>query len=164
MWRGACGNLFVHSRDFRTATIAVHCTQSFISKYFQIFIRMETTSPAENDRISQEQESCSEPLQPHNASSWTPGIWRNIPWTSFLALVGVLLSIMSIAIKANGDPTENWPIQPSVYFALASAASNILIHFAFQQSIVIVWWVKSLRNGTHIADLHQIWAQATSLK
>jgi Protein of unknown function (DUF3176) len=100
------------------------------------------------------------------ASPWRSGFLRRLPWTAFLALISVLILVLLmivILVRSNGQPAD-WTVQPAVLLAITTALANILIHYALSESVAVAWWVKSMRQGTQVTDLHNIWAYGTSLK
>ena len=70
---------------------------------------------------------------------------------------------MAILILSNGQPIAKWSIQPTVYLAIASAVTNILIHFALAEGVSIAWWKRSMKDGTTVNDLHRYWNHGNSL-
>ena len=98
--------------------------------------------------------------------SWQPSFWRRIPWAGLSALSGALAGVLAAAIllnASNEQPTHDWTVQPTVYLAIFSTATNILLHFAFTRALTVAWWRRALGEDTTIADLHRDWEHGQSL-
>src|ERR1700735_4658623 len=75
------------------------------------------------------------------SSLWSPGVWKRLPWTGFLALFFTFIITMSmivILIRSN-DQVANWIVQPAVLLAIASTAVNILLRYALSEGITVAW-------------------------
>ncbi|KAI9887435.1 MAG: hypothetical protein M1823_000772 [Watsoniomyces obsoletus] len=97
---------------------------------------------------------------------WRPGVWTRIPWLGFLALIGVLLGISAsivVLVISNGDPITAWKVQPTVYLAIASTITNVLLHFALTEGVTIAWWTQAMKPGITVNDLHRRWDYGNSL-
>jgi hypothetical protein len=95
---------------------------------------------------------------------WDPGLKR-LPWKGLgallIALAGAVVAFIILAVS-NGDPIDNWRFQPTVYLSIASTITNIALTYALMEGATIAWWNKALKDGTRIADLHDVWAFANS--
>ena len=78
------------------------------------------------------------------------------------ALLGVAASVI-ILIQSNGQPTKKWSLQPTVYLAIASTITNIVLHFALTEGVTVAWWRRATKENTTIADLHRHWSYGDSL-
>lgn len=77
--------------------------------------------------------------------------------------VGCAAASAFVLIRSDGQPIHDWTLQPTVYLAIASAAANILLHFALAEGVNIAWWRRSLKEGTTVNDLHRCWDYGNSL-
>ena len=84
------------------------------------------------------------------------------------ALFGILAGTLVLYFSDN-QPVDEWTVQPTVYLAIASAATNIFLHFALTEAVTIAWWCRAMKPTTSFADLHRnwntgqsVWAAATS--
>ncbi|KAL8665656.1 MAG: hypothetical protein Q9168_007658 [Polycauliona sp. 1 TL-2023] len=97
---------------------------------------------------------------------WKPGFFRRVPWLGLIAFLGALVGILAAAAilyTSNDKPVHDWSLQPTVYLAIASAATNILLHFALTQAANVAWWRRAIRKDSTIADLHRNWDYGQSL-
>lgn len=97
---------------------------------------------------------------------WQPGFFRRAPWLGIIAFLGALGGILAAGVvlfTSNNKPIHEWSVQPTVYLAIASAATNILLHFALSQAVTVAWWRRALRKDTTVADLHRSWDYGQSL-
>ena len=101
-----------------------------------------------------------------DGTPWQPKLFRRAPWLGLLALLGALLGVLAAAVVlyiSNGKPTENWSIKPTVYLAICSAITNILVHFSFTQAMTVAWWKRAIQTEATIADLHRSWDHGQNL-
>lgn len=94
------------------------------------------------------------------ANPWQPGLFRRAPWLGLGAMLGALLGILAavIILKASdGQPIQNRSVQPTIYLAIATAATNIFLRYALIQAVSI------LKKDTTVADLHHGWNHGHSL-
>ncbi|RDL32562.1 uncharacterized protein BP5553_09018 [Venustampulla echinocandica] len=101
------------------------------------------------------------------STTWRRGAFRRFPWPGFLALVAALLSAIGmvvVLVLSNNKPVSQWKISPAVYLAIESTIANILLAYALSEGTTVAWWVKSMKPGSHVSDLHNIWAYGTSIK
>ena len=97
---------------------------------------------------------------------WRASPFRRIPWLGLSAFLGALLGVgvaVSVLVVSNGQPASHWSIQPTVYLAIASAVTNILLHFALAEAVNIAWWRRATQDDAKIADLHRTWSYGNSL-
>lgn len=100
------------------------------------------------------------------SSPWSPGVWKRLPWTGFLALFTTVIATMLmivILVHSNNQPAH-WAVQPAVLLAVTSTIANILLRYALSEGVTVAWWVKSMKPGTHVSDLHTVWSFGTSIK
>src|SRR6266480_4234067 len=100
------------------------------------------------------------------SSPWSPGVWKRLPWTGFLALlttIVVTILMIVIVVRSNGEPAY-WVVQPAVLLVIASTIANILLPYALSEGVTVAWWVKSMKPGTQVSDLHNIWSFGSSIK
>lgn len=97
---------------------------------------------------------------------WNPGFVARLPWLGLGSWIGSLLGLgasVAVLFISNGQAVTKWNIQPTVYLAIASAVTNILIHFALAEGANIAWWRRSMQEGTTVGDLHRYWDHGNSL-
>ena len=102
----------------------------------------------------------------YNRKPWNPNVGRRIPWKGLGALLGGIAGIgaaVAILIMSDGQPTSKWSVQPAVYLAIASAVTNICIHFALGRAVTVAWWKRATQPNTKLADLHRLWSYGDSL-
>lgn len=69
--------------------------------------------------------------------TWKAGAWSQFQWRGLGALFGACLTLVgAIAVLAvsDGQPVDSWVTQPTVYLAIAAAATNVLLHYALSVS------------------------------
>lgn len=66
-------------------------------------------------------------------------------------------------VCSDGKPVGSWAVQPTVCLAIASAVTNILLHFAVSEGAKIYWWRHSMKPDTNVGQLHRNWANGNSL-
>ena len=79
------------------------------------------------------------------------------------ALFGVVAGVLVLRFS-NKQPIENWSVQPTVYLAIASAATSIFLHFAFIEAVTVAWWYRAMKPNATISDLHRTWHYGQSLR
>jgi len=92
---------------------------------------------------------------------------RRFPWKGFLALLFTVISaasMVAVLVISNNKPVVDWTVSPAVYLAIISTIANILLNYALSEGVQVAWWVKSMKQGSNISDLHNVWAHGTSLK
>ena len=105
-------------------------------------------------------------VNPQGGNPWRTSVLRRLPWLGLAAFFGVLLCMaaaVAILMESDGQPTDSWSVQPTVYLAIASALANILLHFALAEAVNIAWWRQTTQQGVKIADLHRAWSYGNSL-
>ncbi|KAL8965507.1 MAG: hypothetical protein Q9183_003817 [Haloplaca sp. 2 TL-2023] len=101
-----------------------------------------------------------------DGTPWQPRLFRRAPWLGLVALLGALIGVLAGAIVlyiSNGKPITDWSIKPTVYLAICSAFTNILVHFSFTQAMSVAWWKRALQTDATIADLHRSWDHGQNL-
>lgn len=99
-------------------------------------------------------------------NSWQPSFFRRAPWLGVIAMLGALIGVLAAIIvlyASNNKSIDDWTVQPTVYLAISSAATNIFLHFAFTEAVTVAWWRRALQRDTTIADLHRSWEYGQSL-
>ena len=89
-----------------------------------------------------------------------PGFWVQFPWRVILPIVGCLVCLsgsIAILVRSDGQPVEHWSLSPTVYLALLTTITNMLLRYAFKEGAAISWWYKAFRGGT-VQDLHKHWS------
>ena len=107
------------------------------------------------------------PAHPRPTQPWRANFFRRLPLDALISLlvgIGCGIFMVVIILKSDGDQIENWRVAPGVYLAIASVLANILLRYTFSKGIEISWWVAAMKQGTTVADLHNIWKFGTSLK
>jgi len=86
---------------------------------------------------------------------WNPGLTQNIPWSAFLALLLVLLSVAAsvvVLVLSDGVSVEEWEAdgrqRPAVYLAIFSAIEGMLLKYALGECRIISWWTLALKGST----------------
>ena len=106
------------------------------------------------------------PVHAGPQNPWRSGVFRRLPWLGLGALLVAALGVVAatiVLVKADGQPTSNWVLQPTVYLAIASAVTNIALHFALSEGITVAWWRRATLDNTEIGDLHRYWSHGNSL-
>lgn len=110
-------------------------------------------------------EAVHQPIAQHN--SWQPSVWKRLPWATILGLTTALLGIAASAVilaESNGKPITDWYFQPTVYLAIVTAVTNILLSLSLAEAVNIAWWRRAQASETTIADLHRTWNYGHSFK
>ncbi|KAF2866992.1 hypothetical protein BDV95DRAFT_598508 [Massariosphaeria phaeospora] len=100
-------------------------------------------------------------------TQWTTGFWRRFPWTGILALVSTVAAIILmvyILTQSDGQPINTQRFQPTVILAVSSTLANVALHYALSEALTVAWWVKAVKPGARVKDLHNIWAFGNNLK
>lgn len=90
---------------------------------------------------------------------WLPGLWTHVPIPGILAVIGALICIagtVAVLVRSDGMPVTHWTLSPTVYIALMTTGTNMLLRFAFHEGNKIAWWYKAIQGGT-LRDLHNRW-------
>lgn len=98
-------------------------------------------------------------------TSWTPGRLHRIPWSGLSALCGAFLATIAaiaILVGSDGTATSSWKYPPTVYLSISYTLSNILLATAFSEAVTLNWWIKALKKGTELGDLHRYWLYGTA--
>lgn len=110
--------------------------------------------------------SCGYDVINQKGNSWQPNFFRRAPWLGLFAMLGAfigMLAAITVLYVSNNKPIDDWTVQPTVYLAIASAATNIFLQFALTEAVTVAWWRRALQRGTTIADLHRSWKHGQSL-
>ena len=82
-------------------------------------------------------------LQHNSEPEWRPLLFKIRPLLGLLA-VGLSFACMfvslAILVVSHEQPINTWPIQPTVYLAIAAAVANCALGFARYSAIPIAWW------------------------
>lgn len=92
-------------------------------------------------------------------SQWRPGVWSHIPIPGMLAVLAALICIagnIAVLVRSDGMPVADWTLSPTVYIALMTTGTNMLLRFAFHEGNKIAWWYKAIQGGS-LRDLHTRW-------
>ncbi|KUJ22926.1 uncharacterized protein LY89DRAFT_314228 [Mollisia scopiformis] len=90
---------------------------------------------------------------------WLPGLWTHVPIPGMLAVIGALICIagtVAVLVRSDGMPVTDWTLSPTVYIALMTTGTNMLLRFAFHEGNKIAWWYRAIQGGT-LRDLHTRW-------
>lgn len=110
--------------------------------------------------------SCGYDVIDKKGNPWQPSFFRRAPWLGLLAMLGASIGVLAAIIVlqlSNNKSVDDWTVQPTVYLAIASAATNIFLHFALTEAVTVAWWRRALQRDTTIADLHRSWKYGQSL-
>ncbi|KAI9801260.1 MAG: hypothetical protein M1833_002830 [Piccolia ochrophora] len=97
---------------------------------------------------------------PTVGNPWTTGLLSRLPLPGLIALLGVVGCAASSAVIlyiSDDGPIHSWRVQPTVLLAIASAAANVLLAFAFSEAVTVQWWYRAQKGGT-VQELHRYWA------
>lgn len=101
------------------------------------------------------------------STPWRAGGIRRFPWPGFFSLLFAVLaaaSMVAVLVISNDKPVTGWTLSPAVYLAIASTVANILLNYALSEGVQVAWWVKSMKRGSNISDLHNVWSHGTSVR
>lgn len=110
--------------------------------------------------------SCGYDVIDKKGNTWQPSFFRRAPWLGLIAMLGALIGVLAANIvlyASNNQSIDDWTVQPTVYLAIASAATNIFLQFALTEAVTVAWWRRALQRDTTIADLHRSWEHGQSL-
>ena len=97
---------------------------------------------------------------------WYPGLFYNIPWQGFGALLGAIVGLVAavtILIGSDKQPISHWRVQPSVWLTVSYTLTNIFLAVALREGVTIAWWNEALRETGTVGDLHFTWARGSSV-
>ena len=89
-------------------------------------------------------------------SSWNPSFIFRLPWLGIAAFLGPLASAASsidILETSNGKPTSEWSIQPTVYLAISSTITNLILYLALAEGVNLAWRRRAMKDNMKIAGL-----------
>ncbi|KAK4923562.1 hypothetical protein LTR49_009275 [Elasticomyces elasticus] len=96
---------------------------------------------------------------------WRPSLLKIRPLLGILSLgfsIGCMFLSLAILLVSHGQPVRHWPIQPTVYLAIASAIGNTALAFSRYHAVPVAWWYRASRGST-IKDLERNWEVGHSL-
>ncbi|KAK3635935.1 hypothetical protein LTR56_014473 [Elasticomyces elasticus] len=96
---------------------------------------------------------------------WRPSLLKIRPLLGILSLafsIGCMFLSLAILLVSHEQPVRHWPIQPTVYLAIASAIGNTALGFSRYHAVPIAWWYRASRGST-IKDLERNWEVGHSL-
>lgn len=99
---------------------------------------------------------------------WNPGDIRNAPWAGLLALFGVIIctaGCFAILFSSRDEVVDGWAVlrlSPSVWLAIISTSSSVMLQFALTCGVAITWWHRALKGAT-VNDLGRTWSFGYSL-
>jgi len=73
---------------------------------------------------------------------WTPSIFKVQPLVGVLGLclsIGCMFVALAVLLVSHGQPVSSWPVQPTVYLAIAAAIANVALGFARYHATPIAW-------------------------
>ncbi|KAK5168299.1 uncharacterized protein LTR77_006868 [Saxophila tyrrhenica] len=82
---------------------------------------------------------------------WQPSVLQIKPIAGIMALcvtISCACAALMVLIISDGEPIESWPVQPTVYLAIASALANSSLALARMEAIPISWWFSASRGRT----------------
>ena len=97
--------------------------------------------------------------------SWNPSPSQIRPLIGIFALAVTVCCVfisLVVLVISNGQSTEVWPIQPTVYLAIIAAVANSSLVLARALAIPISFWYHSF-NGASVASLERHWQVSHSL-
>ncbi|KAH8687651.1 hypothetical protein BGZ60DRAFT_522299 [Tricladium varicosporioides] len=101
------------------------------------------------------------------STPWRTGGFRRFPWLGFLAIAVAILAAIgmgTVLVVSNNAPITDWKISPAVYLAVEAAIANVLLNYALSEGVTVAWWVKAIKPGSTLTDLHHVWSYGTSVK
>jgi len=102
---------------------------------------------------------------PNHEPVWRPSLLKPRPLAGLVALalsVACMLASLAILLVSNNQPISSWPVQPTVYLAIAAAIANVAIGFARLVAGPISWY-HSASRGNSIRDLERQWEASHSV-
>lgn len=119
-----------------------------------------------SDTTAANASSCGYDIIDKKGNTWQPSFFRRAPWLGLIAMLGALIGVLAAIIVlyvSNNKFIDDSKIQPTVYLAIASAATNILLPFALNKAVTVAWWSRALQRDNTVADLHRSWEHGQSL-
>jgi len=116
-------------------------------------------------RLAQLQSMLKRRIQQQREPVWRPSALNVRPLLGLFALgVSVLCMCVALAIllASNKQPIARWPIQPTVYLAIAAALANVALGFARFVAAPLSWWHTALR-GSNLRELERQWEASHSV-
>ena len=81
---------------------------------------------------------------------------------ALLVTTSCVLFSFIVLTTSHGRAINTWPIQPTVYLAIAAAIANTAIGAAYAQATAIAWWYKAAK-GTTLRTLERQWQASSSI-
>lgn len=99
----------------------------------------------------------------HSSSSpspWRPGFWPRLPVIAILSLFFAMAAavVMIVVVARSHGQIADWRVSPAVLLAISAAVANLLMRYALSEGVTLSWWSRSIRQGTKLEDLHNIWS------
>ncbi|KAE9979303.1 hypothetical protein BLS_009932, partial [Venturia inaequalis] len=118
----------------------------------------EMFESASADNSSRYQESKDYSSTSH--SPWRPGFWPRLPIIAILSLFFAMAAavVMIVVVARSHGQIADWRVSPAVLLAISAAFANLLMRYALSEGVTLSWWSRSIRPGTKLEDLHNIWA------
>lgn len=96
---------------------------------------------------------------------WAPTVFQGRPIAGLAAICIVLcctLASLGILLVSDQQPTQDWPIQPTVYLAIVTACANAALAFAWLEAGPVHWWHAAL-HGQTVQSLERRWQVSRSV-
>lgn len=96
---------------------------------------------------------------------WNPSWLQSQSLSGIIAVaiaVGAMFAALAVLLVSKGQRVSSWPIQPTVYLAIASAVGVSALRFAKGKATPISWWHTAYQGST-IASLESHWEASQSL-
>ena len=97
--------------------------------------------------------------QADTQETWNPTWLQMRPLLGLAALsvtAGAMIASLAILLSSNNKPVHSWPIQPTVYLAIASTVALASLRVAKSFAAPIAWWHRALQGST-IRRLEHHW-------
>jgi len=73
------------------------------------------------------------------------------------------IAAAAVLVRSNGQPLDDWKLQPSVILSIASAVFKLALGSAMAQGAIIFWWNRAVKGST-MKDLQRVFEQSQDLK
>ena len=84
-------------------------------------------------------------LRQHSEPVWRPSLIAVRPLLGTVALgvsIGCMLVSLAVLLVSDNQPVRRWPIQPTVYLAIAAALANIALSVSRYLATPIHFWYR----------------------